>query len=57
MGSAVGIVHGVDVVVGQVHVHHEVGHLHDFWVPVSWCLEDVVDWDPRVDENRLFDDR
>lgn len=55
-GSAVGIVHRIDVVVGEIHVHHQVGHLHHFWVPVSRGLEDVVHWDPGVDEDWLFDD-
>lgn len=54
-GSAVGIVHGVDVVVSEIHVHYQVGHLHHLGVPVSWSLEDVVHWDPRVNQDRLFD--
>lgn len=53
--SCVGVVHGVDVIVGQIQVHLQIDHLHLFGVPVAGRLEDVVDWDPRVDQDGLLD--
>ena len=55
--SAVGVVHGVDVVVCHVVVHLEVDHLHHFWVPVAGSLKNVIDWQPGIDEDGLFDYR
>lgn len=51
--SGVGIVHIADVVVAWIDVYLEVHRLHDFGVPVGWCLEDVVHGHPRIDQDRL----
>jgi hypothetical protein len=54
--SGIWIVHSINVVIGEIHVHLQIGHLHYLRMPVAWSIEVVIDWNPRVNQNGLLHD-
>ena len=53
--SSIGILHVLQVVVIEVHVHFKVGGLHHLGVPVVRSVENIVHGDPGVDQDWLTD--